>query len=315
MSMTVEANERLHSCPLCGGAAYKPLPVPGRWVGSDIFTASRSRLGLVRCLGCGLVFTNPRPTPDLLSSFYSGDTYCCHSTGDSVSAGARADFLLERISQHMPPGAPRTLLDYGAGGGGFLAHAAGHGWQVSGYEPGRRGFEACRQAGFVVTNRLEELRTRDFSLITLHHVLEHLADPVAALTSIRRLLAPNGRLFLEVPNARSLRARLAHPLLSRFAGVDERYRAFPIHLFYFSERHSRSLLAKAGWEVDTIFTTGLGMDEFFFRPDDSPRPLPPGRPMNSASRVPRKRLRHFLRDRFLALGLGENLAVIAHADS
>ena len=168
------------------------------------------------------------------------------------------------------------------------------------------------QRGLEVTDKLTELPSGAFGLITLHAVFEHLANPTEVLDEIRRFLAPDGRLYIEVPNVRALRARLAIPLLSRRFGVDERYRAYPIHLMYYSECTLRKMLEKAGWVVEKSFTLGLGMDEFFTSSATSHKQthLAGG----SRGDVPsgKRRLRHYLRDVFLGLGLGENLAVIAH---
>jgi SAM-dependent methyltransferase len=43
--------------------------------------------------------------------------------------------------------------------------------------------------------------TGRFDLITAHFVLEHVANPTEVLADIRRCLAPNGRLFMTVPDA------------------------------------------------------------------------------------------------------------------
>src|SRR5439155_23681332 len=90
------ATERLNACPLCGGSDLQPLHVPGRWIGSEFFGDLHGRLGIVRCRGCGLVFTSPRPSEERLSAFYSGDTYSCHEEAGSASAGVKAIFLLDR---------------------------------------------------------------------------------------------------------------------------------------------------------------------------------------------------------------------------
>ena len=204
------------------------------------------------------------------------------------------------------------MLDYGAGGGGFLTYARDRGWQIRGFEPGKRGLESCRQAGLDVTDKLEELPAGAFGLVTLHHVFEHLANPTGILGGIRSLLSPHGRLYIEVPNALSLRARLAIPFLSRRFRVDERYRAYPIHMMYYSDSTLRRMLEKAGWVVEKTFTIGLGMDEFFTRSADSQ--IPTNRAGGTSSAVPsgKRRLRHYLRDAFLGLGVGENLAAIAY---
>ena len=314
MINTIEAasTECLGACPLCGGTSWRTLPAPGRWIGSEVFGDLQGKLGLVRCRSCGLVFTNPRPSSGRLSAFYSGDTYSCHEATGSASAGAKADFVLKRIANYLPPEAPRTLLDYGAGGGGFLSHARNNGWKVRGFEPGKRGLESCRQAELDVTDKLENLSPAEFGLVTLHHVFEHLANPTEVLDGVRHFLAREGRLYIEVPNVRSMRARLAIPFLSRRFQIDERYRAYPIHLVYYSDRTLREMLGKVGWTVEATFTIGLGLDEFFIRRETSHKQTTRPGKSNSVLPPPKRRLRHKLRDAFLTLGIGENLAAIAY---
>ena len=50
---------------------------------------------------------------------------------------------------------------------------------------------------------------RTFDNVVLGHVLEHVIDPVAILTSVRAWMSPSGRLFAAVPNARSIHRQLA----------------------------------------------------------------------------------------------------------
>ena len=305
------ASERVDRCPVCDGSRLASLPLPGHCIGVEVFKELSGVIGLAKCRTCGLVFTNPRPSDSRLEAYYSGNTYICHETRGSASAGAKADFVLNRLQEFLPVGAPRTLLDYGAGGGGFLLKASERGWTAEGFEPGRRGMETCRSLGLQVTADAGELRGGRYSLVTLHHVFEHLAYPVRVLRDIERLLAPEGRLFIEVPNAGSLRARMALPLLSRTCNVDERYRAFPIHLMYYNDRTLRRMLEKAGWAVDATFTLGMGVDEFIARNDAAAPGLPPCDP--ASKEVPRgdRRFRRGLRDAFLKLGLGENLVAVA----
>jgi 2-polyprenyl-3-methyl-5-hydroxy-6-metoxy-1,4-benzoquinol methylase len=50
---------------------------------------------------------------------------------------------------------------------------------------------------------------RRFQTIVLGHVLEHVEDPVAVLQRVACWLAPEGRIFAAVPNARSLHRQAA----------------------------------------------------------------------------------------------------------
>lgn len=43
-----------------------------------------------------------------------------------------------------------------------------------------------------------------FDIITVNHVLEHVKDPDEILWDLKRVLKPNGHIYLEVPNERSL---------------------------------------------------------------------------------------------------------------
>ncbi len=324
--MTTTDVVTLTACPACSGNRFTTLPTPGRWIGPEVFEPLRGRIGLMDCRDCGLAFVNPRPSPEKLGAFYAGSTYDCHETCGSSSGGGKADFLLSRIQPHLPANAPRTVLDYGAGGGGFLIRMRELGWQAKGLEPGLRGLAACRAAGLDVTDQVDELPSDTFGLVTFHHVFEHLEHPDEVMATVKRVLAPEGRVFIEVPNRRSLRARLALPALSRRMRVDERFRAYPIHLAYYNVHTLTRVLANCGWTVEASLTLGMGLDEYLITDEhagQNPVPASADAPTQTESAVAAgstdtgsqapapRRLRHRIRDSYLNLGLGENLAVIA----
>jgi 2-polyprenyl-3-methyl-5-hydroxy-6-metoxy-1,4-benzoquinol methylase len=61
-----------------------------------------------------------------------------------------------------------------------------------------------------VESLIEDYETdRRFETILLTHVLEHVADPVAVLKHLGRLLTPSGRLFVVAPNAEAASRRIA----------------------------------------------------------------------------------------------------------
>jgi hypothetical protein len=75
----------------------------------------------------------------------------------------------------------------------------------------------------------------------MFHVLEHLYDPRAHLAAAHELLASDGRLVVQVPNAASWQFRL---LGRSWNGVD-----VPRHLFDFRGRDVEKLLVACGFEV------------------------------------------------------------------
>jgi hypothetical protein len=140
-------------------------------------------------------------------------------------------------------------------------------------------------------------------------VFEHVPEPGPLIKTLRELVAPKGRVLIEVPNAESLRARVSIPALSSWAGVDERYRAFPIHLFYYSRASLRAMLARHGLIVVAHTTTGLGLDELMFEEEHGPAhgQSPAKAPRGSR----RSRARRLARSAFFGAGLGENLLLAA----
>jgi SAM-dependent methyltransferase len=308
--------ESLHSCPICLSPRIEPVSVPRRWVGENrAFEDLRGLIGITRCKRCDFAFTNPRPVADVLSAFYDGPSYECHTLDGSAVSGRNSEFIISTLLRH----AGRTngrLLDFGCGSGAFPMAAREAGLEICGYEPGERGRECCERLGIEVAATLDAIPGRAFDFVVLHHVLEHLQDPVGILSHLRSLLSYQGCLFVEVPNLKSLRARLATDFVRRlWADVDERYRAFPIHLMYYSKASLMTVLKDAGYHVETLSTIGLGLDEFLFEGSSQNRMSVSAASPHTSQVKLWKSIKRQLRDTFLGFGLGENLFAIARSGS
>jgi SAM-dependent methyltransferase len=302
---------RCSSCPLCGAADLVNRPVPRSWAGGERFRHLRGRLGLAECRGCDLVFANPRLSGAQLASFYASDGYDCHHEATPAASASRDHEALARLEART---AGRRLLDYGCGAGGLLHLAARSGWQAQGYDASPVAVETCRRQGLRAAADLMELADGTFDAVVLQHVLEHLPEPGAALLRVRGLLDPGGWLLVEVPNVRSLRARLSHPLLVRWARFDERHRAFPLHLWYFGPRSLRTMLARAGFGVVDLWTRGVGLP-LRVPPPEARGPQQAGVASSTGRKRPlgvlRRLARALSRGLVLERGLGENLVVLA----
>ena len=104
-------------------------------------------------------------------------------------------------------GRPRRVLDIGAGTGVFLRRflelAGREGWSGMGVEPDPSAAAHLRQLrGFDVVEDVfnASLGLKDFDLITLNKVVEHLANPVALVTEAATALRPTGVMYVEVPD-------------------------------------------------------------------------------------------------------------------
>jgi 2-polyprenyl-3-methyl-5-hydroxy-6-metoxy-1,4-benzoquinol methylase len=306
-------------CAVCHGSAFERLPTPGHWIGPAVFEPVVARIGLNRCRQCGFCFVNPRPDSELLNKFYSGDDYSCHDRDSSAETGKKADFILDLVEKVTNFRKGMKLLDFGCGGGFFLSRAVARGWDAYGFDVGQKAVETCVRHGLNVTSRFEEFSEHKFDVVTLNHVFEHLEDHERALTSFKEILAANGRVFIEVPNVRSLRAKLSPPWCSRYLGFDERFRAFPIHLSYFSRGTLTRLLEQNGFEVEKTTTIGIGLEELWTRHSTSEASQGNEAKGHAARRTASKlqklkqKGKNSLKRAFYSLGQGENLAVIAKA--
>jgi SAM-dependent methyltransferase len=231
----------------------------------------------------------------------------------SASANRNAHSLLNSVAALGPYSTRKRLLDFGCGGGYFLAHAVHAGWSAIGFDVGEAAIETCRSRQLVVTSQFSDLEPASFDVVILNHVFEHIEDLAGLLRSLRALLGPQGKLVIEVPNVRSARARLSLPILSRKCGFDERHRAFPIHLWYFSPATLSRLLRSTGLEPVLVTTRGIGLEELRRRetseeyaPAQARRVTDEHRPKSSLQ--PAKNL---IKKIFYGWGLGENVFVAA----
>jgi len=161
--------------------------------------------------------------------------------------------LLDEHFRHLPkrPAGGGDLLDFGCGGGSFLAIAESCGWRASGVDPDPKAVAKCLAQGLTATaGGMDVFDGKEalFDQITMNHVVEHVYDPPGVLQACWRLLKPGGRLWLQTPNIESL----GH----EHYGPDWRGLEPPRHLVIFSGRALESELRKAGFSrVEKIACT------------------------------------------------------------
>jgi methionine biosynthesis protein MetW len=157
--------------------------------------------------------------------------------------GAIADRALELL----PSGG--RVLDLGCASGGLLALLRPHASHLAGLELSASAAKAAAQvADHVVEGALEDpglaFEAGSYDLVVLADVLEHLADPGAALRRATGWCKPGGALLVSVPNVAHWRARLT---LARGRWPAEDSGTFDSsHLRWFTRASLQSLLAEAG---------------------------------------------------------------------
>ena len=118
--------------------------------------------------------------------------------------------MLERWLEDFPRS--YRILDLGCGSGSLPAQLAG--LNVAGVDVDVSA--PVRNAGFpraCAESHELPFAGRSFDLVICHHSLEHVRDFPGTVREIRRVLRPQGRLFVTVPDGRSFSDRLYRLLL------------------------------------------------------------------------------------------------------
>ena len=228
-------------CPLgCAGSDRLVLE------GFDRLQGLPGRFRVVECASCGLLRTNPRPTPASMSFYYGAGYLPYQSSRPRARLGAE---LVDRVllAEAVPPLPPGSMLEVGCASGGFLRRMSRRGWRVTGIERSEEAAGACAALGYRVhAGTLETAPDGfgEFDLVVGWMVLEHLHDPVGGLEKLYSWTKPGGWLAVSVPNA-ACRER-------RWFGDAWFPLHLPNHLFHFTPETLRRTLERAGWEVRRI---------------------------------------------------------------
>jgi SAM-dependent methyltransferase len=224
---------------------------------------------VVRC-GCGLRRLDPRPSQATVAGYYDA------ARGFNAFAGRRRRPVKQALWDVLrdgfaaPAGHPLAgrlvrplthplarwlfdvnvaldgrrgvrVLEVGSGFGDLLVYLQSRGCRVLGTDPSPAAAVKAREYGIEVrtgTLRALALPAGAFDVIVMSHSLEHVPDPNEELAEAARLLTPEGRLHVAVPNGDAVRLRIdreSWPHLS-----------VPLHYWFFDPLSLTALLARHG---------------------------------------------------------------------
>ncbi len=238
-------------CPLCKQSEDRLL-----FTAKDRLHNLPGIFSVVQCSSCGLIRTNPRPTPESIGYYYPED-YGPYLSSQTDKKFHPALLLLRSIlrklvdfrERSLPPlTPPGNMLELGCASGSFLAEMQRKGWQVKGIEFSEKAAENARSAGFdVYAGALETAPEPEikYDLITGWMVFEHLHYPLECLEKICAWTKKEGWLAISVPNAAYFGFNL---FTSREYSLH-----IPNHLFHYTPETVKTMLEKTGWKVDKIY--------------------------------------------------------------
>lgn len=240
-------------CALCGEADGAAIGV-----GEDFeYRTSDQTFLAVRCPRCSLVYLDPRPAPDESGRIYPDEYHAFAFDEDQFGLVHRARSKLEarrllRVGKGLR--ADATVLDVGCGDGFHLDLLRRHGpagWRLVGVDTDSRAVEHARRRGLDVqqaTIEHAEIEPNSVDLVLCIQTIEHVADPVAVVRSIARVLRPGGLLYLITDNTGS-------PDFALFKGRHWGGYHFPRHWNLFDERSMRRLLERSALDAVSLGTT------------------------------------------------------------
>ena len=276
------------ACNLCGSMEHT-LYLESK----DFINKKEGIFSVVRCKGCGLIFTNPRPDKTEMIAYYPASTpYYVFSEKDlkpmKVLTGIykfllqyfkgyfpekpstvfhkallypiylikKNKFNVDTIPDYIPGG---TLLEIGSSYGRFLYTMKNLGWNVKGIEMSHEAVAIGKKV-FGLDLICQDIdvvsfEADTFDVIIMRMVLEHVFSPDKTIQNISRWLKPDGQLMLVIPDISGFEARLFGKY---FYGLQ-----LPNHLYHFSPETISKYLFKYSLKID--FITHHKTDRDFFQ--------------------------------------------------
>lgn len=246
----------LFSCRACAGTSsdllldLEALPLANAFVRDDSDAADRFRapLALVMCRSCRLIQLRDLVPREVLFSSY------LWMTGISESARRHATWLAARLRERHHRGGTPLLVEIASNDGFFLQHFREAGFEVLGVDPSNfadeangRGLPSIRD--FFGRRLAEAVRGErgPAQVIVARNVFGHASELADLVDGAAFLLAPGGRLVIEVPYAYFLREELQYDTV------------FHEHVSYLTVLSLANLLARFGLKlVDLAFVAMNG---------------------------------------------------------
>ena len=235
-------------CPICGAVNVEALhrqpfvlpeasPLPPTY-------------DVVACGRCSFVYADTPGNQADYDRYY--EEFSKYEDPAVATGGGDSPLDLERIEEtaallatHLSDHA--RLLDIGCAGGGLLAAMRRRGFtHLLGLDPSPTCIARLTNDGLAgVCGKLSQLAPlegrKPFDAIVLSHVLEHVVALQESMAALRRMLAPNGLLYIEVPDG----SRYAdHPFVPYYYFDSE-------HINHFDITSLANLAAVAGFRVLT----------------------------------------------------------------
>lgn len=237
----------METCEICGSGELV-LAYRGN-VRDGAFGNVRDEGQIFECKKCGIQrLAEPFCIPD---SYYETEAYrkkLSQELDDSAFYRAHDELQKHALQVVLPYNLRnKAIADIGCGAGSFTDHVAGLTSSVVAVEPfylyrkvlSNKGYRVYPYASDAVGNG----EAVDFAVSL--QVIEHVRDPVAFLSDIRRLVKDNGYLVVSTPNRNDI-------LMDLLPGAYPAFFYRVVHRWYYDAGSLSECAKRAGFVVDSV---------------------------------------------------------------
>ncbi|MBU1076080.1 MAG: class I SAM-dependent methyltransferase [Spirochaetes bacterium] len=238
--------KKIKECFLCNHTRYQSL-----YRIRDRHYSVKGTYSLVKCTNCSLVFLNPMPDEKELGRLYPQGSY--YSYQDFLNKKKSFKYKLEHFFIRFDTKDPEffskgRLLDIGCGSGEYLYEMKKKGWRSYGVEISKKAAECGKNQAklniFCGTLLKAKFKKDFFDFIRSNHSFEHVVNPNQILKEIARIIKPNGRVLIGVPNISGLALKIF--------GKYWYYLGVPFHPFSYSKNTLKRMMEKHGLIAEKI---------------------------------------------------------------
>lgn len=203
-----------------------------------------SGFNIVKCNYCGLVYVNPQPTLKYLIKFYSEGEYTDKNWNkepvyEEIVNNGRLKVVKYIDDKYINKKV--KLLDVGCGMNAQHKYMETLGWDVLGTELSKTFVKYAKKKGLNVEfgDVIDmNFKHKEFDVITIMAVLEHLKDPRKYIGEFNRILSDDGLLIIKIPNLHYALKNAATLSISQVG-----------HLFYYTPTTIKELLEDCGFTI------------------------------------------------------------------